>query len=393
MRAALLLAVAVAALSPVPLRAQTEAGAAPAEAVQSLPAISVATVEKRVLHDRVIVSGLLEPVERVQVQPLIEGQPVETLEADVGDVVQAGQVLATLSTATLELQRSQLLAQLASAEAAVAQSESTVTEVQALAEEAERVYQRTEALRAKGSASQAQTDQVRAQATSARARVNFAHRALEASKAQVELARAQLANIELQLSRTSVKAPVSGEIMERNAMVGAIASSGGSGGPMFVLVRDSAIEMIADVAESDLYRMAVGQKVTLRLIGRPDPVQGEVRLVEPRIDAATRLGKARISIDPTARLVTGMFADAEVLVVERDTVAVPLTAVGSGTEGATVMRVKDGMVSRVPVKTGIRDGAWIEVVEGLAPGDTVVAKAGAFVRDGDRINPVPVATN
>lgn len=391
MRAALLLAVAVAALSPVPLRAETEAAAAPAEA-QSLPAISVATVEKRMLRDRVIVSGLLAPVERVQVQPLIDGQPVETLEADVGDVVKAGQVLATLSTATLELQRSQLVAQLASAEAAVAQSESTVTEVQATAEEAERVYQRTESLRTKGNASQAQTDQVKAQATSARARVNFAQRALEASKAQVALAQAQLANIELQLSRTSVKAPVAGEIMERNAMVGAIAS--GQGGPMFVIVRDGAIEMIADVAEADLARLAVGQKVSLRLIGRPDPVQGQVRLVEPRIDTASRLGKARISIDPAATgLVTGMFADAEVLVTERDTVAVPLTAVGSGTTGATVMKVKDGEVIRQPVKTGIRDGAWIEVVEGLAPGDTVVAKAGAFVRDGDRINPVPVATN
>ncbi len=38
--------------------------------------------------------------------------------------------------------------------------------------------------------------------------------------------------------------------------------------------------------------------------------------------------------------------------------------------------------------TGIRDGGFVEIVEGLAVGDTVVAKAGAFVRDGDRINPV-----
>jgi HlyD family secretion protein len=41
-----------------------------------------------------------------------------------------------------------------------------------------------------------------------------------------------------------------------------------------------------------------------------------------------------------------------------------------------------------PVKTGIQDGAFIEVTEGLKEGDLVVAKAGVFVRDGDRINPV-----
>ena len=40
------------------------------------------------------------------------------------------------------------------------------------------------------------------------------------------------------------------------------------------------------------------------------------------------------------------------------------------------------------VKTGIQDGAFIQVTEGLAEGDKVVAKAGVFVRDGDRINPV-----
>ena len=55
------------------------------------------------------------------------------------------------------------------------------------------------------------------------------------------------------------------------------------------------------------------------------------------------------------------------------------------------MRVKDGIVDRAPVKTGIRDGAFVEVIDGLAAGDLVVAKAGTFVRDGDRINPVLAA--
>lgn len=391
MRAALLIAVAVAALSPVPLRAEEHAAAVPEAAAPALPAITVAPVERRLLRDRVIVSGLLGPVERVQVQPLIEGQPVETLEADVGDYVQAGQVLATLSTATLELQKSQLVAQLASAEAAVAQGEASLVEARANADEAARVRDRTVALKSRGNASQAAADQADAGATAAAARVDWQGRSLEAARAQVDLVNAQIANLDLQLSRTAVKAPVAGEIVERNAMVGAVASA--SAGSMFVLVRDGALEMNADVAEADLMRLAPGQAVTLRLIGQAAPVAGTVRLIEPRIDTVTRLGRARVSIDPRARVVSGMFADAEVLVTERETVAVPLTAVGSGASGATVMRVKGDLVERVAVKTGIRDGAWIEISEGLAPGDSVVVKAGAFVRDGDRINPVPAATN
>jgi len=57
-----------------------------------------------------------------------------------------------------------------------------------------------------------------------------------------------------------------------------------------------------------------------------------------------------------------------------------------------VKRVQDGLVTQVPVKTGIRDSGWVEILSGLEAGDTIVTKAGAFVRDGDRINPVP-ATN
>jgi HlyD family secretion protein len=49
-------------------------------------------------------------------------------------------------------------------------------------------------------------------------------------------------------------------------------------------------------------------------------------------------------------------------------------------------------VTRVSVKTGIRDDGFVEIVEGLTPGDTVVTKAGAFVRNGDRINPIPAET-
>jgi len=52
---------------------------------------------------------------------------------------------------------------------------------------------------------------------------------------------------------------------------------------------------------------------------------------------------------------------------------------------------KDGVVERVVITAGIRDSGYIEVLSGLEPGDQVVAKAASFVREGDRINPVPLA--
>ncbi len=57
------------------------------------------------------------------------------------------------------------------------------------------------------------------------------------------------------------------------------------------------------------------------------------------------------------------------------------------------MVVRDGVVHKTPVTTGISDGEWVEISSGLAPGDTAVAKAGAFVRDGDQVDPVPLVMN
>ena len=382
---------ALATLTALAAPALAEEEAAPAADAPSLPAITVSVVENRLLRDRVIVSGLVNPVEEVQVAPLIEGQPIETLLADVGDNVAAGQVLATLSKTTLELQKSQYTASLASARATIAQAEAQLLESQAAADEAQRVNERTAALQQQGTASQAAADQASANAIASAARVTVAKQSLEAAKAQVALVEAQLANVDLQLSRTEVKAPVGGEITHRNAVVGAVASAAGQ--PMFTMIRDGALELSADVAEIDLIRVASGQPVRMVAVGSPEPLAGSVRLVEPTIDTATRLGRARITIDTPDNVRAGMFMDAEILVAERETVAVPVTSVGSSVGGSTVMKVVDGTVSRVLVKTGIRDGGWVEVVEGLAPGDTVVTKAGAFVRDGDRINPVPAATN
>ena len=328
-----------------------------------LPAITVTTVTTRVVEDHILASGMIAAVEQVSVVPLIEGQPIETLAADVGDVVAAGQVLAKLSTATLTLQQSQLQATLAA--------------TQSNAAEAKRTALRTAALLAQGAASNAANDQAQA--------------ALTAAEAQVTSVQAQLDTVALQIARTEVKSPVSGLITARNAQIGALASAQGQ--PMFVLIRDGALELRADLSESDLPRVQAGQTATITLAAGASPLTGKVTLVEPSIDLATRLGRARITLDTSDQVRAGMFAEADILVTSRKSVAVPVTAVGSEGLETTVMTVKDGVVHRTVITTGIRDGGWVEVLTGLSEGDQIVAKAGAFVTDGDKINPISSATN
>ena len=93
----------------------------------------------------------------------------------------------------------------------------------------------------------------------------------------------------------------------------------------------------------------------------------------------------RIALDDSALVRDGMFGEATILVAERTALAAPVTAISA--DGSALM-VEDGVVTRVTVETGIRDGGLVEIRSGLALGATIVSRAGAFVRDGDRIHPV-----
>jgi len=354
----------------------------------NLPAISVVSVTEADMHDVVVASGLIGAVETIYVQPQIEGQAIDEVLVDVGAEVTAGQLLARLSDTALTLQKSQLEASMASVKAQIAQAQAQITDAESAQAEAQRQLARTESLLKQGNVSTAAADQVKAAATSADVRVTVAKQGLVAAQAQLNVVEAQMADVDLRLLRTNVIATVSGKVTTKNAMVGAIASAAGA--PMFVIARDGRLELIADIAEVDILKLKQDQPAVMSVVGLADKLTGIVRLVEPTVDRVTRLGKVRIALDDSSAVREGMFAEAEITVAERKTLVVPVSAVGGTSTQPTVFKVSNGVAHLTLLKTGIRDGGLIEIVEGLGTGDQVVAKAGAFVRDGDRINPILV---
>jgi HlyD family secretion protein len=358
------------------------------KAPSSAPAITVVSVRTETITSRVKGSGIVEPVEQVFVQPQIEGQAIETLAVDIGADVTAGQTLATLSISALTLQKSQLEASRASAEASIAQADAQIAEARASANEAQRQADRATTLSGKGIAAKSTADQAKANAESASARLLAAEQGRKAAEAQVKVIDAQIADIDLKLARTDIKAPVGGRVVERNVMMGGIASAAGK--PMFVIVRDGKLELRAEIAEQDVMRLKEGQAATLKVNGMDQPVSGMVTMVEPTVSPTTRLGKARISIDANANIRWGVFVDADIVTETKQALVLPLSAVGISNGGASVLLVRDGRVAETKVVTGIVEGEMVEIISGVSEGDVVVAKAGAFVRDGDRINPVMI---
>lgn len=353
------------------------------------PSIVVTKVETRTVIDRVIATGTIQAVEETFVQPLVEGLSIRSLAVDIGDTVEADGTMATLNEDALLLTRSQNEANLAKARASLAQYQAQLVEAQANAQEAVRVSARNAKLRESGSVSTALADQTEAAAAAALARVDSAEQLIAVAQSDIKVVEAQISDVDLRLARTVVKAPVAGTVSARTAKVGAIAT--GSGQPLFTIIRDGAVEMRADVSESDLLKLGVGQKAKLKLADSSVTLDGRIRLISPTVDADTRLGTVFISIAEADKARVGMYANADITVEEKQALALPLTAVTSGKTETVVRKVRDGVVEMARVETGIQDGRYIEILSGLSDGDEVVAKAGAYVRDGDRITPVKAA--
>ncbi|KIQ02880.1 hemolysin secretion protein D [Agrobacterium tumefaciens] len=354
---------------------------------QGLPSIVVSEAKTRDLVDRVVATGTLMAVDEIYVQPLVEGLSVDRLNVDIGDRVEAGASLAELSKDSLILQKSQLEANRAKAEAGVAQSKAQVIEAQANYDDAVRQRDRAGRLGESGSGSVSQVEQTASAADVAQARLQAAKQSVTVGEADIKVVDAQIADIDLKLSRTSVKTPVAGIVSAKNARVGAIAS--GSGNPLFTVIKDNAIELVADLSETDIQKVKAGQKAVIMVAGGTDRIEGEVRLVSPTVDATTRLGSVHILLPADSPARAGMYGSAEVVISSANALALPLSAVTSGRKGSSTRRVENGVVKQVAVEIGIQDSGFVEIKSGISAGDVVVEKAGAFVRDGDKINPVP----
>lgn len=354
---------------------------------QSLPSIVVSEAKTRDLVDRVVATGTLMAVDEIYIQPLVDGLSVDRLNVDIGDRVEAGASLAELSKDSLILQKSQLEANRAKAEAGVAQSKAQVIEAQANYDDAVRQRDRAGRLGESGSGSVSKVEQTASAADVAQARLQAARQSVTVGEADIKVVDAQIADIDLKLSRTSVKTPVSGIVSAKNARVGAIAS--GSGNPLFTVIKDNAIELVADLSETDIQKVKAGQKAIIAVAGGTDRIEGNVRLVSPTVDATTRLGSVHILLPADSPARAGMYGSAEVVISSANALALPLSAVTSGRKGSSTRRVENGVVKQVAVEIGIQDSGFVEIKSGISAGDVVVEKAGAFVRDGDKINPVP----
>lgn len=379
----------LAILAAAPARA-VETAAVP-DAAAIAPAVTVVPAESREIVERAVVTGTLVPRDEILVSPEVEGLRITDLLVEEGDRVTKGQVLAKLSLEMIVTQEASNAAAIARAEAAIVQARSQIVQAEAANLEAKQALERAQALAKTGNATAAVLEQRVSAAQGAEGRLAAARGGLQSAQADLATARAAGAEIALRRARTDIRAPEAGIVNRRTARIGATATAAGE--PLFRLIARGEIELEGEVPETSLARIHVGNPASLDLDdGRR--LAGKVRRVYPEVDRATRLGKVRIRLGDDPALRIGAFARGSVEIARRTGVAVPVSSLLYAADGrASVLVARDGRVEARPVTTGLSADGFTELRSGVAAGESVVARAGSFLRDGDRVRPVPAATS
>ena len=326
-------------------------------------AVEVSPVEKRSLKDMGLFTGSLDPKSQFVVAPKVAGR-LERLYVKIGDPVKKGALIAVLESEEYLQQVDQAKAELDVARANFAESRSSL-------EIATREFERAKALRQKKIASESELDAAEAQLSAQEAK----HRVAAAQVAQKEAA---LRAIQVRLSYTKIHA--SWEDGDDTRVVGERFVDEGT-----MLAPNTSIVSVLDIGtligvihviERDYPKVRVGQQASVSADAYPGKVfPGRVVRLAPLIKEISRSARVEIEISNSERLLKpGMFIRVQIEFsrIEEATV-VPLTAIvkRDGQEGVFHVDMEEMKARFVPVKFGMTDNAFAQVLEPPMRGEVV----------------------
>lgn len=335
------------------------------------------------IEEVVLATGVLEPLELVRVGAQASGR-IEHLAVKIGDIVEAGQLVAEIDSQT---RRNTLRDR----EAALANIRAVHAARRAGLVKAEKDFERERDLLAGGSTPRAQYDAAVAMRDTARAEVQ----SLDAQVAQAQVA---LESAGIELDYTRITAPIAGTVVAIVTDEGQTVNALQTAPTIVMIARLDTMTVRADISEADVVRVRRGLPVWFSILGDPKRrFDGELRQVEPApasianesSSAASRIGSTNGAVYYTG-LIDVANADgvlrpsmtAQVsIVLSRvgGAVLVPLSAVeGARRAGDTArVRILDAMgeVQIRQVQVGIDNGADIQILRGLQAGETIVLGA------------------
>lgn len=318
--------------------AETEEGA---EEKAPVP-VEVVSLDRGDVSSYISATANLVAEQDVTVVSETEGR-VTTLDVEEGDRVTKGQVLAVLDRGDEEI---------------------AVRKAEARLENARLAYDRAADLYSKELISQEDHDKL---------------------KVDFEVAEQELAEARWELERNTFRAPFSGRVTARKVQVGQHVRPGDE---LFQITDFDPLIARIHLPETDVLGLSEGREVRIALNANPDVhFSGRIRQISPVVDTATGTVKLTIEAnDPPQGVRPGSFVSVNVVrQTRKGSVLLPREAVIRELQSSHVFVAHDGMAEKRKVTLGIEEGAWIEAVDGVDPGDQVVVAGQGGLKDGASI--------
>ena len=385
------------------LGCSSEKPAEPTVSVQVVP-VKKATIEQTVTSEAV-----LYPLAQSAIVPKI-GAPIKAYYVHRGGKVHAGQLLATLENRDLAAaaQDNQGAYDQAQAAYTIATASTLPEEIQKaqgdtqaakVALEAEqKLYDSRQDLYKQGALPRKDLDQAAVALTQTKIQYELAQRHLDALMAvskqqelksaagQLQSAKGKYLGAAAQLSYSEIRSPINGVVTDRSLYPGEMAAAGTS---LLTVMDTSSVIARAHIPQDQAALLKLGDKAAITVPGEEDPIEGKVTVVSPALDPNSTTVEVWVQAkNPKGRLRPGTSVQISMLArAVPNSLVVPAAAVLTSPDGSNYVMVagSDNKAHQKTVKTGIKQGDQVQIVEGLAEGERVITSGAYGLPDNTKI--------
>jgi RND family efflux transporter MFP subunit len=357
--------------------------------MEALPTVTVAPVRRASLQVELTLPGSIQALTEAAVLARADGY-IKHRYADIGDRVQAGQLLAELEAPELDQQVLQAKGAMNQTRSALEETAANLDQGKSNEELARVNASRWQNLVSKGAVSRQENDQYQTQYKALSANVQSLEKAVAAARDNVTAAQANVARLTELQSYEKVLAPFAGVITQRNVDVGTLVTIGST--LLFRIAQTNMLRTYINVPQSGADLVRAGQPAILSIPDLPGrQFRGAVSRTANSLDPSTRTLLVEVQApNPQGILLPGMYATVS-LTAERTNppLLIPGDTLVVRPDGPQVALMQsDKTIHFQLVQLGRDYGDQIEVVSGLQEGQRVVVNPGDTVREGVKVNPV-----